>query len=260
MPRSRRRAAAVSAAAPCIAALLAWAGPARAQPRYGFDLVRPRAQADGLVTSEGTIYPLLSRLRRDGLVTTTWHESPSGPPRRYYELTAQGRRALALFTPEWDRFTDHGSPFPDRFARKIDTRLAPPLRTLANEGNDPALTQVVRDILKRLAVRNLLRGYLLAIPTGQAVAGGVGVPALTAAELQQLEPGTYFFIEHPATDTAESRATGHVGYTDVAVQRAAVVRAWTDPEVRRVIEKRGIELLGPEQARAALKEDQRPKQ
>jgi PadR family transcriptional regulator PadR len=84
----------------CVLALL------RDEARYGFDLVRTLGAADGLVTSEGTIYPLLSRLRRDGLVTTSWHESPSGPPRRYYELTADGRRALALFTKEWDRFTD----------------------------------------------------------------------------------------------------------------------------------------------------------
>jgi PadR family transcriptional regulator, regulatory protein PadR len=59
-----------------------------------------------LVTSEGTIYPLLSRLRRDGLVTTVWHESPSGPPRRYYELTQDGHQALELFTGEWERLTD----------------------------------------------------------------------------------------------------------------------------------------------------------
>jgi PadR family transcriptional regulator, regulatory protein PadR len=83
----------------CVLALL------RDQPRYGFDLVRTLAGADGLVTSEGTIYPLLGRLRRDGLVTTTWHESSSGPPRRYYQLTEEGRRALALFTTEWERFT-----------------------------------------------------------------------------------------------------------------------------------------------------------
>jgi PadR family transcriptional regulator PadR len=83
----------------CVLALL------RDQPRYGFDLVRTLGAADGLVTSEGTIYPLLGRLRRDGLVTTTWHESPSGPPRRYYALTTEGRRALDLFTTEWDRFT-----------------------------------------------------------------------------------------------------------------------------------------------------------
>ena len=83
----------------CVLALL------RDQPRYGFDLVRTRAGADGLIPSEGTIYPLLSRLRRDGLVTTTWHESPSGPPRRYYQLTPAGQGALELFTVEWDRFT-----------------------------------------------------------------------------------------------------------------------------------------------------------
>jgi PadR family transcriptional regulator PadR len=59
-----------------------------------------------MVTSEGTIYPLLSRLRRDELVETSWQESPSGPPRRYYALTADGRRALAEFTAEWARFRD----------------------------------------------------------------------------------------------------------------------------------------------------------
>jgi PadR family transcriptional regulator PadR len=84
----------------CVLALL------RDQPRYGFDLVRTLGNADGLVTSEGTIYPLLSRLRRDGLVTTVWHESPSGPPRRYYELTPAGHQVLELFTEEWDRFTN----------------------------------------------------------------------------------------------------------------------------------------------------------
>jgi PadR family transcriptional regulator PadR len=84
----------------CVLALL------RDRPRYGFDLVRTLGEADGLVTSEGTIYPLLSRLRRDGLLTTVWHESPNGPPRRYYELTQSGHQALELFTGAWDRFTD----------------------------------------------------------------------------------------------------------------------------------------------------------
>jgi PadR family transcriptional regulator, regulatory protein PadR len=39
-------------------------------------------------------------------VTTVWHESPSGPPRRYYELTQDGHQDLELFTGEWERFTD----------------------------------------------------------------------------------------------------------------------------------------------------------
>ena len=71
---------------------------------YGFDLVRRLGENDGLVTSEGTIYPLLSRLRRVGWVTTTWRESDSGPPRRYYAITPSGRHALSGFTAEWSRF------------------------------------------------------------------------------------------------------------------------------------------------------------
>jgi len=84
----------------CVLALLA------DEERYGFDLVRALAETDGMVTSEGTIYPLLSRLRRDGLVETTWRESSTGPPRRYYRLTKDGRASLAAFKDEWARFRD----------------------------------------------------------------------------------------------------------------------------------------------------------
>ena len=71
---------------------------------YAFDIVRKLAGAGELVTSEGTIYPLLSRLRRDRLVTTTWRESEAGPPRRYYRITDDGRRALDGFALDWARF------------------------------------------------------------------------------------------------------------------------------------------------------------
>jgi PadR family transcriptional regulator, regulatory protein PadR len=74
--------------------------------RYGFDLVRELGEAGELVTSEGTIYPLLSRLRRDGLVETTWRASDAGPPRRYYRLTGSGHAALAGFRTDWTRFRD----------------------------------------------------------------------------------------------------------------------------------------------------------
>jgi PadR family transcriptional regulator, regulatory protein PadR len=83
----------------CVLALL------RDRDRYGLDLTRTLA-ADGLVTSEGTIYPLLARLRNDGLVETTWHESPQGPPRRYYRLTEDGRAALDAFAVHWRQFRD----------------------------------------------------------------------------------------------------------------------------------------------------------
>lgn len=73
---------------------------------YAFDIVRELADAGELVTSEGTIYPLLARLRRDRLVTTTWRESDAGPPRRYYQITDAGRRALDVFRDDWSRFRD----------------------------------------------------------------------------------------------------------------------------------------------------------
>ena len=78
----------------------------REKETYAYEIVRALSDAGGLVTSEGTIYPLLSRLRRDGLVETSWRESESGPPRRYYRLTGQGQRALDAFVQEWARFRD----------------------------------------------------------------------------------------------------------------------------------------------------------
>jgi PadR family transcriptional regulator PadR len=84
----------------CVLALL------RDTERYGFDLVRALGSVDGMVTSEGTIYPLLTRLRKDGLVTSSWVESPSGPPRRYYSLTSKGKLALSRFALKWERFRD----------------------------------------------------------------------------------------------------------------------------------------------------------
>jgi PadR family transcriptional regulator len=82
----------------CVLALL------QREETYGFELVKALGQVDGLVTTEGTIYPLLARLRREGLVETTWRESESGPPRRYYRSTPEGRVALAAFTADWERF------------------------------------------------------------------------------------------------------------------------------------------------------------
>jgi PadR family transcriptional regulator PadR len=82
----------------CVLALL------RDQDLYGLELTRKLTEADGLVTSEGTVYPLLSRLHREGLVEATWEESPAGPPRRYYRITKEGRAALKAFIGQWQRF------------------------------------------------------------------------------------------------------------------------------------------------------------
>ena len=76
------------------------------EDRYGFDIARALGAVESLSVTEGTVYPLLSRLRKEGLVTTSWRESDSGPPRKYYAISEQGRRALAEFIEEWSRFRD----------------------------------------------------------------------------------------------------------------------------------------------------------
>jgi PadR family transcriptional regulator, regulatory protein PadR len=81
----------------CVLALI------EAKPVYGLDIARALHEP-GILESEGTLYPLLSRLRSRGLVETTWAESTTGPPRRYYELTAHGVAALAAFRTDWGRF------------------------------------------------------------------------------------------------------------------------------------------------------------
>jgi PadR family transcriptional regulator PadR len=76
----------------------------RDTPAYGLELASTLGQDRYLFSSEGTLYPLLARLRKQGWVSTTWRESSGGPPRRYYELTADGATALDSFTTTWTDF------------------------------------------------------------------------------------------------------------------------------------------------------------
>ncbi len=65
------------------------------EERYGYELVKTLASVPGLALSEGTLYPLLSRLRVAGLISARLEESAEGPARKYYSLTREGRRTLA---------------------------------------------------------------------------------------------------------------------------------------------------------------------
>ncbi|MEU9088713.1 PadR family transcriptional regulator [Streptomyces sp. NPDC048428] len=82
----------------CVLALM------RDEPKYGVQLLRELEATGALATGQGTVYPLLSRLRREELVVTTWQESTSGPPRRYYALSEAGHAALARFAAVWPGF------------------------------------------------------------------------------------------------------------------------------------------------------------
>lgn len=67
---------------------------------YCSDILTELKQADLLVV-EGTVYPMLTRLKNSGLLSYDWEESPSGPPRKYYSLTLKGKETLNQLTKTW---------------------------------------------------------------------------------------------------------------------------------------------------------------
>ncbi len=69
--------------------------------RYGSQVVDELATQPALALTAGTVYPLLSRLLKAGLIASTWQESPVGPPRKYYRLTEAGRSAHAAQRAAW---------------------------------------------------------------------------------------------------------------------------------------------------------------
>ena len=73
----------------------------RGRRLYGYDIVKRLGNVPGLVISEGTVYPILSRFKREGLVTTTLVESNEGPARKYYRPTSDGYQALAAGSASW---------------------------------------------------------------------------------------------------------------------------------------------------------------
>jgi PadR family transcriptional regulator PadR len=72
---------------------------------YGLEILERVESDSGLIISEGTIYPLLSRLKAMRLVETEWVESEAGHPRKYHSLTAAGQRRLREMARTWKRFS-----------------------------------------------------------------------------------------------------------------------------------------------------------
>jgi PadR family transcriptional regulator PadR len=89
--------------------------------QYGLEIIRDLESRSDLVVAEGTVYPVLSRLRKEGLIEGKWAESGSGHPRRYYKLTAAGRsRAQAL--------ARHSHEFLSKMDALIQPLLKEPMR------------------------------------------------------------------------------------------------------------------------------------
>ena len=83
---------------------------------YGLEIIRFLEQHSQLVLAEGTVYPILNRLKAESMLVSEWVEADAGHPRKYYSLTDAGRQRLRLMAAAW---TD--------FARGVDNLLQPVL-------------------------------------------------------------------------------------------------------------------------------------
>ena len=75
-----------------------------AKESYASDIIGKMKDAK-LIVVEGTMYPLLTRLKNMGFITYRWEESTQGPPRKYYKLTLQGEKFLAELDSSWEELT-----------------------------------------------------------------------------------------------------------------------------------------------------------
>ena len=75
-------------------------------PRYGLEIIRHLEAETTLVVAEGTIYPILARLTRDGLVDAEWVTGEGAHPRKYYRLTPGGEAQLKSRMEHWDDFVE----------------------------------------------------------------------------------------------------------------------------------------------------------
>jgi PadR family transcriptional regulator PadR len=72
---------------------------------YASDIIKELKEAKVIVV-EGTLYPLLTRQKNGGLLSYRWEESQQGPPRKYYELTSEGKEYLADLNESWDELVE----------------------------------------------------------------------------------------------------------------------------------------------------------
>jgi PadR family transcriptional regulator PadR len=72
---------------------------------YGLEIIRFLESHSRLVLAEGTIYPILNRLKAEGMLTSEWVEAEAGHPRKYYSLTGAGQQRLRLMAEAWVSFS-----------------------------------------------------------------------------------------------------------------------------------------------------------
>ncbi|MEA2825817.1 MAG: hypothetical protein QOG43_256 [Actinomycetota bacterium] len=157
--------------------------------RFGHSMVRGGYDHNRNFGSPGNVLPFAA-FNQLFLFTGNGFQIDPADPTKSVRNPFLGQPTLPFnWIIEFDRFTNKADPNEGHFARKIDTRIVPPITQMVNEGTGSAIQddagKPIRELLRHLGQRNLVRGYLLSIPTGQAVAAELGVVPLSEDELQQ---------------------------------------------------------------------------
>ena len=168
---------------------------------------------------------------------------------------------------EWDRMTNKLDPNEAHMARRIDTRLVDPIHNMVNEGTDAGIQddagKPIRQLLRSLAQRNLLRGYGLSVPTGQAMARGDGRPGAdrgraAAGQHRRRQRGAddggfvehtplWYYVLKEAEIRANGNSLGELGSRIVVETQVGLMR--NDPELLPQRQRRRVESVQGRQAR-----------
>ena len=216
--------------------------------RFGHSMVRGGYDHNRNFGKPGNVLPFAS-FDQLFLFTGNGFQRDPADPTKSIRKPFLGQPTLPFnWIIEFDRFTNKADPDEGHFARKIDTRLVPPITQMVNEGTASGIQddagKPIRELLRHLGQRNLVRGYLLSIPTGQAVAAELGVIPLSEAELQQgntpavnaaLAQGGFlqrtplwYYVLKEAEVRANGNSLGEVGSRIVCETLIGVLR--NDPE------------------------------
>lgn len=180
---------------------------------------RPLTAAPSLVDATGHFFPM-TRQRKDFPPNTGFLDAGPKMEEVERELRAQ-IETLRRDLPRLSHMTAHmGAAAASKELRAVVEKLSAEYK-LPFEHRD----------LKRVS------GFSGASKTGEQKENDL------VEALRKLEAGTWILVEHPATDTPESRAMGHLGYTNVAEDRAGVLRALISPRAKEVVKSRGIKLI-----------------
>lgn len=180
---------------------------------------RPLTAAPSLVDASGHFFPM-TRQRKDFPPGSGFLDAGPKPEEVERELRAQIER-LKADLPRLSHMSAHMGA----------AGATPELRAIVQKlGAEYGLAYEAKDVKP-------VRGWSGASKSAEQKEAGL------VEALEKLGPGTWLIVEHPATDTPESRALGHIGYTNVAEDRAGVLRALTSPRVKEVVRSRGIRLI-----------------